>query len=180
MNAMQATMEQQLKALPEAQRKQVEAMMAQRSGGASADTPPTITYEKAGQSKTIGSWSCQVYHQKTDGQLTADTCIAPLSEIGAKSGDMDVFKSLSATMQSSVPPMFRRTVEKYDFAVQSQQIGFEGFPVETVTYSDGKPRMTTTIKSLTHGDVPADAFDIPAGYTKQDMMGGHGPAPAAN
>ena len=65
-----------------------------------------------------------------------------------------------------------------DFDAIKQQIGFEGFPVQTTfSTSDGQRTIQTTLKSAKHEDPPAGTFDLPAGYTREDMGGrmGHGP-----
>jgi hypothetical protein len=63
-----------------------------------------------------------------------------------------------------------------------QQIGFDGFPVQTTFNAPGgQHAVQTTLKSVTHEDPPAASFELPAGFTRQDMgpgMGmGHGSRP---
>lgn len=166
---------QQLQALPEAQRKQVEAMMAQRGMAGAISAPEAQpVYEKAGQTKTIGIWTCQLFHQKKDGQLTADLCIAPVASVGLTKEDVAAYRKFAEAMRKSVPPGARRNAALFDFDAQTKQIGFEGLPVETVIYQDGKPSITTTVKSIDHVPLAADAFEVPAGYTKRDMPAAEG------
>jgi outer membrane lipoprotein-sorting protein len=52
----------------------------------------------------------------------------------------------------------------------TKAIGFDGFPVQTTTkFGDGGRQIVVTLKSIQRQDPPADAFDIPAGYTKIDF-----------
>jgi hypothetical protein len=36
---------------------------------------------------------------------------------------------------------------------------------------NGAPRTTSTMKSVQHLTLPAETFEVPAGYTKQEMPG---------
>ena len=155
-SAMQEQMRQRMKSLPEAQRKQMEAAMGKAGmQGPKPDTAPKpgAAYVKTGQSKTVGAWSCQVFRKSLAGGLTHEDLVA--------------FKGLMEWMRKSL----REFDDKNSLSLndQTQEIGFEGFPVETVTIALGAPQMTSTVKSIQHVSVPADTFELPAGYAKQEM-----------
>jgi hypothetical protein len=169
MNAAQAAMQKQLQSLPEAQRKQIEAAMGHSAGGMMMGQGLDITYEKTSQTKQIGSWSCTVVHQKTNGTLSADLCMTPISTLGVTHDDLAVFKAFAESMRNALGSFGGRSLDMLDFEAQTKQIGFEGMPVETVLYIDGKVRSTTTLKTIEHKPISLDVFDVPAGYTKQDM-----------
>jgi hypothetical protein len=62
MDEAMAQMKQKLASLPDAQRKQVEAILA--SHGMGQDKPaaaPAPAYEKAGDASKVGDWDCQPY-----------------------------------------------------------------------------------------------------------------------
>ncbi len=170
MSAMQEQMKQRMKSLPEAQRKQMEAAMTKAGmQGPKPDTAPKpdAAYVKTGQSKTVGAWSCQVFRKSLAGGVTIDSCFAPLSAVGLTHEDLAAFKGLMERMRKSLP----ESDDKNSLSLndQTQEIGFEGFPVETVTIARGAPQMTSTVKSIQHVSVPADTFELPAGYAKQEM-----------
>lgn len=170
MSAMQEQMKERLKSLPEAQRKQVEAMMAK--AGAQAQKPdaaaaPASPYQKTGQSKTVGAWSCQVFRKTLAGGVTIDACFAPLSAVGLTHDDLAAFKGLMEKMRKSLPKSGQ--MNGLNLEAQTQEIGFEGFPVETVTLLPNAPQMTSTVKAIQHVSLPAETFELPAGYVKQEM-----------
>jgi hypothetical protein len=165
MSAMQQQMRQQLQSLPEAQRKMVEA----RGMPGTAQPPPDSPYVKTGQTKMVGSWSCQVFHKTLEGGMMVDACFAPVSTVGLTRDDMTVLRKLTERMQKAMPTV--GAMNDMNFDKQVQEIGFEGFPVATVTSLNGAPRTTSTMKSVQHLTLPADTFDLPAGYTRQDMPG---------
>jgi hypothetical protein len=180
----QAQMQQRLQSMPEAQRKQIEAMMAQHgvpapgtpAAGAAASEPAKTSYEKSGQTKTVGSWSCQVFHQKRNGELAADLCIAPAAAVGLTKDDLAAFHTIAETMGKMLPAGANRDNAMMDFDAMTRQIGFVGMPVETVTYLAGKVLTTSTVKSVDHAPLGSDVFEVPAGYTKRDMPGAPPPA----
>ena len=85
-------MQEQLKNLPEAQRRQVEQMMTQR-GLPGAATSHNVTYTKRATGQTVGRWRCDVYEQQVDGKKTAELCLAALGDLGLKSNDVEVLSS---------------------------------------------------------------------------------------
>src|SRR5206468_1162359 len=115
-------------------------------------------YEKSGDSKTIGAWSCDVYHQKRDGKLIADLCIAKADAVGLTEADLKPMRTLAQTMVKSLPEGIRSNAAVMDFDEQAKQIGFSGIPVEAVIYAKGAVASTTTVKSVDHATVGADAF----------------------
>lgn len=163
----EAMMKEKLQSVPDAQRKMVEAMMAQHMPGA-APKIPTV-YEKTGASKTIGAWPCQVFHQKKGSKLAADLCIAPADAVGLTADDLAAFHSLAAAVSKSLPDSIKNNAAVVDFDDQTKQIGFPGIPVETIVYANGAALSTTTVKSVDHSPIAADAFAIPAGYSKKKM-----------
>ena len=170
MSEMQERMRQRMKSLPEAQRKQMEAAMGKAGmQGFKPDTAPKpdAAFVKTGQSKTIGAWSCQVFRKSLAGGVTINSCFAPLSAIGLTHEDLATFKGLMERMRKSFPKS--GGMNSLSLNNQMQEIGFEGFPVETVTIVQGAPQMTSTVKSIQHVSVPADTFELPAGYAKQEL-----------
>ena len=165
MAAMMSGMRQQMQSLPEAQRKQIEA----RGMPGVTQPPPDSPYVKTGQSKVVGSWSCQVFHKSLGNGSTVDACFAPLGTIGLTRDDLAVLRKLSERMQKMIPTA--GAMGGMDFDRQAREVGFEGFPVQTETTVNGAQRTTSTLKSVEHLALPADMFEVPAGYAKQEMPG---------
>ena len=185
MDQMQAQMQQRLASMPPEQRKQMEAMMASRGMGPNAPaTPPQITYTKAGEPKKVGDYTCTPFKVTMAAGLVSDFCMAKLSDLGLTRDDLKSFVAFGTFMgQMGGTGTQRSPMASLDFDSIKQQIGFDGFPVQTSHSSpDGRHNVETTLKSIQHQDPPAGTFDLPAGFTRQDMgpgMGGpgmgHGP-----
>ena len=98
MAAAQARMQEELAKMPPERRAQLEAMLASRGGlaglagtGQPARTPQ-VSYVKAGGSKTVGSWRCDLYNRNLDGRKDQDVCIAPISAASLSPADFQVFE----------------------------------------------------------------------------------------
>lgn len=181
MDQRMAVMQQRMASLPPEQRKQMEAMMASRGMGASASSaPPQVTYEKAGDPKKVNGYTCTPFHVTMTGGPSSEFCMASLSDLGLTRDDMKAFVGFGKFMsQMGGTGAQRSPMAQLDFDSIKQQIGFDGFPVQTSFGAPGGERaVQTTLKSIKHEDPPAGSFDLPAGYTRQDMGAmGHGPRP---
>ncbi|MDB5393982.1 MAG: hypothetical protein JWM91_1488 [Rhodospirillales bacterium] len=173
MDQAMARMRQQMASMPEAQRKQVEAMMA--PGGMPGQQPsgaPQISYEKSGDARKIGKWDCTSYRVVVNGKPQADLCVAKLEDLGLTRDDLKPLSSLSAFMskqrsQIGAPPP---QMASADFDALKQAIGYDGFPVQTKQVSPtGQGQFESTLQSVEHKEIPAGNFDVPAGYTRREM-----------
>ncbi|MGD0762572.1 MAG: DUF4412 domain-containing protein [Roseiarcus sp.] len=166
-----AQMKEKLAIVPDAQRKQIEAALAAHMGQ-SASAPPQVAYEKAGEVRTVGAWSCAPYRIVLGGKASSEVCIAKLSDLGLSRDDLQGFASFGAAMAKMTAAVgaLRSPIATLNFDSMTKAIGFEGFPVQTTTaLGDGGRQIVVTLKSIQHEDPPAGAFDIPAGYTKLDL-----------
>jgi hypothetical protein len=180
MDQAMARMQQQMAAMPPEQRKQMEAMMAARGmgpGGSSA--PQQIQFEKAGEPKKVGDFTCTPYHVTMGSGPTSDFCMATLADLGLTRDDVKAYVSFGKFMsQMGAAGAQRSPMAQFDLDLIKQQIGFDGFPVQTTfTAPDGKHVVQTTLKSIKHEDTPAASFELPAGYTRGDMGPGMGRPP---
>ncbi|MGO4869042.1 MAG: hypothetical protein ACLPGW_00275, partial [Roseiarcus sp.] len=105
MDQAMAQMKEKLAAVPEAQRKQIEAMMASRMGQGASPTPPQLAYEKAGDSRTVGDWSCTPFQVVVGGKASSEACIAKLSDLGLNRDDLTGFASFGAFMAKMTAAM---------------------------------------------------------------------------
>ncbi len=174
MDDAMARMKQQMAAMPEAQRKQMEAVMAQRGmpmPGQAPTATPQMTYEKSGEPRKVGQWNCTPFKAMANGQPQADLCIAKLEDLGLTRDDLKALVSMSSFMGKQMSEMGMPTPPMAaDFDSLKKAIGYDGFPIQTrQTAPGGEGQFETTLQSIEHKDVPPATFDLPAGYKKRDM-----------
>lgn len=177
-SAMQAQMQQRLAAMPEEQRKKIEAMMAAHgapTGPAMApETPRVVTYQKSGEARKVGPWICTPFTMLVNDKAESDLCVAKMSDVGLTRDDLQSFINLTATMNKQMGGNgggHRPALASADFEALSKAVGYDAFPVQTARHVDGGPgEIESTVESVEHRDVPANTFEVPADYTKRDAM----------
>jgi hypothetical protein len=177
MNAAMAQMQAQMAQMPPEQRAMMEQMMASRGLGGlpgGRGTPaalPQVAFSKIGGGKRVAAWNCDVYHKMVNGQQEEELCIAPIGAAGLSTGDfqvLDKFSSFIAPMMSS--PMMPRS-DYMNWNDMNKAIGFQGMPLDTVIYAQGRPTTQQTVNKIEHSAIPATTFDLPPGFTKRDIGG---------
>ena len=177
LGAAQAQLQAQLAQMPPEQRAMMEQMLAGRGlggppGGRGAPAaPPQISFSKAGGSKTIAGWNCDVYRKTVNGQQEEEVCIARITAAGLTAADFQVLNRFSTFMQPILSsPMVPHT-DYMNWSDMNRAVGFEGMPLDTTTYVQGRPNMQQTVNKIDRTAIPANTFDLPPGFTKQDMGG---------
>ena len=172
--AMQAAMEKmkaRLQTLPPDQRKQAEAMMAAQGmspNGDSADMPP-IAYRRLGQTKKVGGWSCEMFEQEVGGRRQAEFCAARLSEVGLARADLKAFQDFFDFTQKALPPVARRHAAMVNFDALSKAAGYDAIPLEVAVYDNGRQVSHSVVRQVERSDIPPATFELPSGYTKQEI-----------
>jgi hypothetical protein len=161
-----AQMQEQMKNMPPEQRAQIEAMMRGRGMGAS--TPPKTTYKKVG-TDTVGKWTCDKYEGYRDGNKVSELCTVDPKALGFTPADFQITKEMADFFGKLIPQGADRM-----FSIGSaEQQGYSGVPVRTVQ-TMGDQQVTSELVDVKRQSFPASTFEVPAGYTKEDMLGGRG------
>jgi hypothetical protein len=166
MDAAMAQMQARLAQLPPEQRARIEAMMAGR-GMPGAPQQDKVDYVKAGGGKTVGSWHCDMYSKLVNGKKDEDVCIAPIASVGLTPGDFKVLDTFADMMG----PLAQQNRDRSDYlglAAMDKAIGFEGVPLESVDYINGKPDHRHSVNKIERTALPASTFDLPPGLTKKE------------
>jgi hypothetical protein len=158
-----AQMQAQLDTLPAAQRAQVEAMIKGRGGAAA---PPQ--YTRTG-SDAVGRWTCDKYDVIQNGQKIGDVCTVNPTTLGFGATDFDVMRQMSEFLSAMAPPM----ASQLPAITPIDLHGNSAFPVKTVMMLQGGTA-TTEVIEVDRQTFPDSLFTVPAGFTKQDIMGAMG------
>lgn len=151
-----AQMQAQLEKLPPAQRAQMEAMMK--------GVQPTRT-----GSDTVGRWTCDRYDLMQDGQKIGEVCSVNPTTLGFGATDFDVMLQMGAFYSAMAPLMPTQLPGVSSIG----QPGSSDFPVKTVLMVPGGT-VTTEVIEAGRRTFPDSLFAVPAGFTKQDIMGAMG------
>jgi len=173
LGAAAAILQEKLAQMPPEQRAMMAQMLAGRGLGAppggSPAAPPQMSFIKAGGSKTVAGWNCDIYKKTVNGQQEEEICITPIRTAGLSAGDFAVLDRLTQFM---APIMSSPMVPRMDFMNwndMNKAIGFAGMPLDTTIYAQGRPTTQQTVVKVERTAIPANTFDLPQGFTKRDM-----------
>ena len=161
MEALRVQLAEKMKAMPPDQRAQVEKMMA----GAMPAQPQKIEFRKEGGTTTVGKWQCEKVEQLADGKPQAQLCVARLSELGLGKGDLGVLQRLATFMQHAAPHSAGAATATDPKALDK----IVGYPAFAVHMEMAAANVQTTTQSVEQKALPADLFEVPAGYQEQTM-----------
>ena len=156
MQGSMAQMKAQLEKMPPAQRAQMEAMMK------------GVQHTRTG-SDTVGRWTCDKYDLTQGGQKIGEVCSVNLATLGFGATDFDVMRQMGAFYSTMAPLMPAQLTGVSGF----DQGSSSDFPVKTVMMVPGGT-MTTEVVEAGRQTFPDSLFAVPAGFTKQDLMGALG------
>ncbi|MBI2818939.1 MAG: DUF4412 domain-containing protein [Acidobacteria bacterium] len=159
-------MEAQMADMPPQQRAMMEQMMKQRMGGMAAAAPVEKTVREKARGEKVGQFTCTRYEILTGGQLSQEVCAAPAGALQVDTSAMETFKAL-AKFYEPLTRMVPSTTGNWSAPSGMDQI--QGFPVQTVMYSNQKPTSEWRVEKIENRSLEASLFELPAGLKKTPM-----------
>jgi hypothetical protein len=159
----------QLAKLPPEKRAEVQEMMSKQASA----TPrkPVVEAKDAGKTETINGRSCQVWDITRDSVLDEQYCVAAFAALPG--GDevqalMQKYQGFFEQMSELAGPGEAGDSMREQFALWQK---LNGYPLAARGYSGGTIDPSETIvKAWQSQSVPASMFEIPADYTKRDLL----------
>jgi len=150
--------QERMKNLPPDVKAKMESMMG---GMFKADV------QKTGESRTIAGLRCEVWNVNIGTMSQSQQCLT--QDVKFPPQAWDRFKKATDTMKTMAGAM--GPMAKNMASMREELAKAKGFPLANTTTTSimgNKSVSTTEVTSIKYGPVPANAFDIPAGYTKVD------------
>jgi hypothetical protein len=174
MAAAQAQLQAGLAQMSPEQRAMIERMLAGRGIGAAGlggpPGPPQVAYTRSGV-KAVSGWACDQFRKTVNGAQQEDLCVARLTATGLRADDFQVLDRVSAFVQPIASSPLMPQTDLLGWTEMTRAIGYQGIPIETVIYGGGAPASQQTVSKIERTAIPANAFDLPTGLTKQDLSG---------
>jgi hypothetical protein len=170
LTAVMAQMEQMMAGMSANERAAMGRMMRGGGGMAAMAPPPKPEFRKVGTDR-VAQWTCDKYEGTANGQKVTEVCTVDPSAIGLTAADMNVMRQLG-DMFKGLTQMVQQAASVMNIGRIEDQ-GYAGLPVRHINVTSGT---TTELTGVTRQDIPDAQFQVPAGFTKQDMpmMGGMG------
>ncbi len=169
MKEVRAQMEEALAGVPAEQRAMMEKMMKKNPAMAAA---PERVVTKSGETKKIGDFNCTRYDVTEDGVKVEEVWTTSWTDAGFKREDFAAFEKLGEFMKALTASMKDMTSM---FGMSQAQISrdfesFNGVPILTRSFDDGKAVRETKIESISHKDAPAGTYEVDTSYKKKDLF----------
>jgi hypothetical protein len=171
MNDAMAMMRAQMQNMPPEQRAMMENMMKQRGMSMPSDSAKQPVYDAkaTGGSEQVAGRACKVWNITRDGAPWQQVCVVANGSVPGQ----DEFRAVADQMRAlsekmgEVAKQFGGNPWEQDSAL-AKKLG--GVPFITRRYRDGALQPEETIvKVWRTQSIDAGRFDIPAGYTKQEI-----------
>lgn len=153
---MRELAKEQLKGMPEFQRKQLEAML-----GIGLKDAPKVTMKETGNRREIGGVQCDDKQLITGGDLKHVYCVASASALGIQQSDYDAIAALLTTMQKLAE---RTGAGKAIVPLDPQSLG--GLPVRMENIGS-KLRPLQELAKIEQKTIAAEVFLVPEGYKRE-------------
>lgn len=163
-------LQERMKNMPPEQRAQMEKMLGGRMPGAGGEAQPQPEIKRTSRNDKINGYSCTYVEVREGAALTDEICVAPANALKGSAELMSVARKMSALVNDMMASMDAPWLKQM---AQKQIQNFEalgGIPVLSRHFVDGKPHNETHLNSIGTETVAATRFEIPAGYTRKDMM----------
>jgi hypothetical protein len=159
MKGVMAQMQEKMKNMPPEQREMMEKMMKGKMGQmAGRGAAPVHTVYTAKGSGSVNGFSCTRYEGVRGTEKVADICAAKPSDLRFSPSDFQVFekmKEFAASMQSA----FTNMIGGGNYRPVGE-LGYEGFPIESTTYSEGKIETKSELKSIARSSLSDADFSV--------------------
>ncbi|MFC4309640.1 DUF4412 domain-containing protein [Steroidobacter flavus] len=161
-------LQERMKTMTPEQRAQMEKMLGAKIPNGEAQPAPEI--KRTSRNDKINGYGCTYVEVREAGVLTDELCVVPANALKGSAELMASAKKMSVLVNDMMTSMDAPWLKQM---AQKQIQNFEaigGIPVISRHFVDGKPQNETSLSSISSETVAASMFDIPAGYTKKDMM----------
>lgn len=151
MDAAMARMREQMRNMPEEQRKMVEKMMGSKMPGMSAESDAPVQVDNTGEKKTIAGFGCTKYVVRQGDQVLSTLWVT--KDVKGFAELAEDWKAFSRRMAA--------LAQRFAKELSEASLRIDGFPIQSEVGG-----VVTTVTKLERRATPASEFEIPSGYKK--------------
>ncbi len=158
-----AQVESLLKNLPPAQREQVEGLLKGKPAGGAPVVEP-IVFAARGPG-TVSGFRCTRHEGTRSGEKVLELCASTLSDVKLGAQEFQVLEKMREFTTSMMKAVKSTPLAGMMESTGITQAGIEGYPVQSITFSNGKPVAREQLKAIVEATL-TDA-DFSTGTAKQ-------------
>ncbi len=161
-------LQERMKTMTPEQRAQLEKMLGAKIPSGEGQPAPEI--KRTSRNDKVNGYGCTYVEVREAGVLTDELCVVPANALKGSAELMASARKMSALVNDMMTSMDAPWLKQM---AQKQIQNFEalgGIPVVSRHFVGGKPQNETSLSNIGSETLAASLFEIPAGYTKRDMM----------
>lgn len=167
--AAMAQLQDKMKNMSPEQRAMMEKAMGSHMPGGMGPQAANDEYaaKDTGKSDTVEGHSCRLWQTTRNGAPLEELCVVPYSSLPGREDLQKAFQVMTDAVED-----LSRAMPNVEKAMKAR-LSVNGYPVRVRRYdAQGELRKNETVLTKwTEETLPAATFDVPAGYTKQDLPG---------
>jgi hypothetical protein len=165
--AAMAQLQEKMKNMSPEQRAMMEKAMGSHMPGGMGAQGANDTYAATdtGKNATVEGRSCRLWQTTRNGAPLEELCVVPYASLPGREDLQKAFRMMADAVEDLAGVM--PNVEK----AMKARLSVNGYPVRVRRYdAQGALRKNETVLTKwTEESLPASVFDVPAGYTKQEL-----------
>lgn len=165
--AAMAQLQEKMKNMSPEQRAMMEKAMGSHMPGGMGPQAAADEYDAkdTGKSDTVEGRACRIWQTTRNGAPLEELCVVPYASLPGREDLQKAFQVMTDAVEqlSSAMPNIEKAMKA--------RLSVNGYPVRVRRYdAQGQLRKNESVLTKwTEEALPAATFDVPAGYTKQDM-----------
>lgn len=163
-------MDKQLASLPPEQREMMKKQMGNMFSSNEKDK--NKEYRDTEISKVIGPYNTSLHEAWSINEKVEEVYIVDFDMIEFSKNQFEVIEGLMGFIRENMNVLFQNFSNEVGAVIQPEDHPSfqEGLPVQTINYESGIKKSEEILKSIKHIEIPEEAFAVPPGYKKKDLM----------
>jgi hypothetical protein len=167
-------LQERMKDMTPEQRAQMEKMMGGRLPPGVGEAEKKTEIKRTARTEKVSGYSCSYVQVLEDGVLTDEVCVTPSKALKGSDELMTAATRMSEMMREMMSTMDAPWLKQMAEKQVQNFAALGGIPVLSRHFEAGTPHSETTLTSIRSETLAASLFEIPAGYTRKDMLAAPG------
>ena len=132
------------------------------------EAAPQVTYKKVASGEKVNQWVCAKYEGYREDQKVKEVWTTDWKKLGLTPENFKVLNDLGEFFKDFAKDL-ASAFGQVGSAEWEKEQGYDGIPVRTLSYSNGKLHATTEVTEVNQESLAPALFNLPTGLKKKEM-----------